>query len=122
MKKWILITLMVCIPAAASFVRATENPSTDSAKMQNIIYGATIDSKAAFYQKRIYLVDSEFKILADIGRDAVKKIEFLKAHRQSLIRNMIIKNVKFNKSSMDSFLGTRIHNISASMEAYSIEK
>jgi len=122
MKKWFLLTLMAWLVAATSCVWASESLSTsDSVKMQNIIYGATIDSKAAFYQKRIYLVDSEFKILADIGRDAVKKIGFLKAYRQNLINNMITKNVKFNKSSMDSFLGIRIHNISASMEAYSTE-
>ena len=121
MKKWFLLTLMAWIVAATSCVWAAEDLSIPSVKMQNIIYGATIDSKVAFYQKRIYLVDSEFKILADIGRDAVKKIGFLKAHRQNLIHNMVAKNVKFNKSSMDSFLGTKIHNIKASMEAYSKE-
>ena len=122
MKKWLLLTLLAWVAAATSCVWAADLSTSNSVKMQNIIYGATIDSKAVFYQKRIYLVDSEFKILADIGRDAVKKIGFLKTHRQNLIHNMIAKNVKFNKSSMDSFLGTKIHNISASMEAYSTEE
>ncbi len=122
MKKWFILAAVVMMVAATSYVWAAEDLSRpNSIKMQNIIYGGTIDSKASFYQKRIYLVDSEFKILSDIGKDAVKKIAFLKAYRQKLIGNMVAKNVKLNTSSMDSFLGTKIHNISTSMEAYSTE-
>ncbi len=122
MKKWFILAAVAMMVAATSYVWAAEDLSrSDSVKMQNIIYGATIDSKASFYQKRIYLVDSEFTILSDIGKDAVKKIAFLKAYRQKLIGNMVAKNVKLNTSSMDSFLGTKIHNISMSMEAYSTE-
>ncbi|WP_457552233.1 hypothetical protein [Desulfobacula sp.] len=122
MKKLFVLTIMAWLAVSISSVWAAQGLSSPgSAKMQNVIYGATIDGKASFYQKRIYLVDSEFKILSDIGKDAVKKIAFLKAYRQKLIDNMVAKNVKLNTSSMDSFLGTRIHNISTSMEAYSTE-
>jgi len=109
--------------AATSCVWAAQGVSLSdpSTKMQNIVYGATIDGKVSFYQKRIYLVDSEFKILADIGKDAVKKISFLKAYRQKLINNMISKNVKLTHTGMNSFLGTKIQNINTSMEAYSTE-
>ena len=121
MKKWSILTAIAWIMTATSCVWAAQGLSKSDSKMQNIIYGATIDSKASFYQKRIYLVDSEFKILADIGKDAVNKIAFLKSYRQKLIDNMISKNVKFTSSGMNSFLGTKINNISPSMEAYSTE-
>lgn len=122
MKKLFIIAALAWMVAATSCVWAAEDLSrSNSIRMQNIIYGATIDSKASFYQKRIYLVDSEFKILSDIGNDAVKKISFLKAYRQKLIGNMAAKNVKLNTTHMNSFLGTKIHNISASIEAYSTE-
>ena len=122
MTKNILLMVMAWIFIATSCVWAFNgSPAQNSVKMQKIVYGATIDSKVAFYQKRIYLVDSEFKILADIGKDAVKKISFLKAYRQQLVDNMIAKNVKLNRSSLNSFLGTKIHDINTTMEAYSTE-
>ena len=122
MKKWFILAAVALMVAATSCVWAAEDASrSNSVKMQNIIYGATIDSKAAFYQKRIYLVDSEFTILSDIGKDVVKKIAFLNAYRQKLIDNMVAKNVPLNTSSLNSFLGTRIHTIDTSMLAYSTE-
>jgi len=120
MKKIFIFIFMALMVVTASSVWAAQKVSAQgSAKMQNIIYGATIDSKACFYQKRIYLVDSEFKILSDIGKDAVKKIAFLTAYRQKLIDNMISKNIKHTTACMNSFLGARIHDINKSMEAYS---
>ncbi len=120
MKKLILITVIAWVAVTISSVWAAEEmTSFNSAKMQNIIYGATIDAKVSFYQKRIYLVDSEYKVLADIGKDAVKKIAFLKANRQSLINTMIDKNIAYTSARMNSFLGTKIHEIGSSMAAYS---
>lgn len=121
-KKWFIIAAVTLMVAAASYAWAAQGDSRSNAiQMQSLIYGATIDSKAAFYQKRIYLVDSEFSILSDIGKDAVEKIAFLKAYRQKLIDNMVTKNVPLNTSSLNSFLGTRIHRIETSMQAYSTE-
>ena len=88
--------------------------------MQTLIYGATIDSKIAFYQKRLYLVDSEFTILSDIGKDAVKRIAYLKSHRQSLINNMAAKDVDFTDTRMNAFLGKQMNRTNlTTMEAYS---
>lgn len=113
---------VACMVIITSSLWAAENvPGSNSIQMQNIVYGATIDSKVSFYQKRIYLIDSEYKILADIGKDAVQKISFLKSYRQRLIDNMISKNVSFTSSNMNSFLGTKIHDIPESMAAYSTE-
>lgn len=98
---------------------AMENSGANHEKMKEIVYGATVDGKIAFYQKRIYLTDSEFKILADIGTDAVQKIRYLKANRQEIINNMMASNVKLEKARLSAYLGKRIHTISDTMEAYS---
>lgn len=90
-------------------------------KMQQTIYGAAIDSKAAFYQKRIYLADSEFNILKEIGMEAVRKISYLKAHRQKIIDDMMTRNIQLKDASLNAFLGAKIRDIGLSMEAYSTE-
>ncbi len=122
MKTNILLMVMAWILIATSCVWGFDSSTArNSVRMQKIIYGATIDSKVAFYQGRVYLDDSEFKILADISKDAVKKITFLKTYRQHLIDDMVAKDIKLNRSSLHSFLGTKISDINATMEAYSTE-
>ena len=122
MIKAILLLAMVGLFVAVPSIWAADSPALqNSVKMQEVIYGATIDSKIAFYQKRIYLVDCDCKILSDIGEDAVKKVSFLKGYRQQLIDHMVTKNVKLDRSSLHSFLGTKIHDIDANMVVYSAE-
>ena len=120
MKVNIVLLVIVGMFIAAPSIWATGIPENqNSIMMQEAIYGATIDSKITFYQKRIYLIGCEFRILRDIGEDAVKKVSFLKECRQDLIDNMIAKNVKLDRSSLNSFLGTKIHDIDANMTEYS---
>ncbi len=92
-----------------------------SANTQENAYGNTIDNKVAFYQNRIHLVDSEYKILSDLGKDAVQKVSFLKSYRKQLIANMVAKNITTDPSKMNSFLGTKINDIGTTLEAYSTE-
>ncbi len=120
MKTWSTLIIMAIFLAAASIVWAADSTSNDTTKMQSTIYGATIDSKVAFYQKRLYLIDSEYKILADIGKDAVKRIAYLKSNRQRLIGNMTAQNIIFTNTGMDSFLGKTMNSANlTTMEAYS---
>ncbi len=89
--------------------------------MQEVVLGGAVDSKVAFYQKHIYLVDSEFKILADIGKDAVAKIRFLTANRQNLINSMMSQDVQLTRTKLSAFLGNKMNSIGTTMEAYSSE-
>jgi len=114
-----IIVILISIFITTSFVWGQE--AANSYKMKGVIYGGEIDSKRGFYQKRIYLVDSEYKILAEIGRDAVSKIQFLTAYRQHLINHMLTSNIPLKKSNMNSFLGGKLNAISLTMEAYSTE-
>ena len=122
MKATILFAIFVGLLIAASGAwAAEETPGRNTVEMQELIFGGTIDTKVAFYQKRIYLADSEFKILADIGKDAIKKIGFLKTNRQKLINHMIAQNVRLKSSSLNAFLGSKMRTIGTTMEAYSSE-
>jgi len=122
MKKAILLLTIVGLFIVVPYAWAVDSPDLKrSVTVQEIIYGATIDSKITFYQKRIYLTDCECRILRDIGDDAVKIVSFLEAYRQHLIENMVAKNVKLDRSSLHSFLGTKIHDIGASTVAYATE-
>ncbi len=56
------------------------------------IYGSAIDQKIAFYQSRLYLLDSEYTILSEIGRDASAKITYLTQNRGKIITEMIACN------------------------------
>ncbi len=112
-----LLTIAVII-MVATFGTSFAQTSTD---LQESAYGTTIDNKIAFYQKRIHLVESDYEILSDLGRDAVQKVSFLKSYRKQLITNMVAKNVKLDPSKMNSFLGTKINNIGTTLEAYSTE-
>ena len=120
MKKTVLLTLLTWIFVVTACAWAQVPAKTDI-QIQELVYGATIDSKVAFYQKRIYLSDSPYQILADIGKDAVQKVAFLKSKRQALIKNMMTKNIKLKESSLNSFIVSEMNSISTTMEAYSKE-
>ena len=123
MKKIALIIVMAFMVAASSAWAANGGVKNNKAiKMQSNVYGAQIDSKVAFYQKRLYLVDSEYKLLADIGKDAVKRISYLKTNRANLVKKMIDSDVTFTRTKMDSFLGRAMNNANLTtmfVEAYS---
>ena len=118
MKKIILLTILAWIFAAGAWAQTID---TKTSKMQENIYGGTIDAKVAFYQKRLYLSDSKYPILSQIGQDAIEKVSFLKAYRQQLVKNMTAKNIKLKKSSLNAFLLSKTNNIGTSVEAYSQE-
>ncbi|RLC01904.1 MAG: hypothetical protein DRH34_08275 [Deltaproteobacteria bacterium] len=122
MKGILLVTVLVGLLITAPGAWAVDGiPVKNPMKMQELIFGGTIDSKVAFYQKRIYLADSEFKILADIGKDAIKNVRFFKSNRQKIINHMIAENVKLTNSSLNAFLGSKMRSIGTTMEAYSSE-
>jgi len=57
-----------------------------------------------FYQARLYLLDSEFKILSDIAKDAEKMITFLEDRREYLITEMKLKNINSGTSKIRGFV------------------
>ena len=118
MKKVIGLSILALLISGVAWAQA---PFQTDKQMQMLAYGSVIDQKAAFYQKRIYLADSEYKILADIGKDAIQRVSFLKANRQQLVRQMMADNVKLKKSSLDAFMVAHMGQVRTTMEAYSTE-
>lgn len=116
MKKVFIITILALAMSAGTCAWAQSGGTN---LMKESIYGGTIDARVAFYQKRIYLADSEYTILRDIGRDAIEKVSFLKAYRRHLIEEMAASSINLKKSSLNVFLLSKINNISTSLEAYS---
>ncbi len=47
-----------------------------------------IDDLISFYQARLYLEDSDFKILSDIAQDAQNIISFLEGKKEQLVMEM----------------------------------
>lgn len=68
------------------------------------IYGAKIDQTISFYQGRLYLLDSEYKILYDIGKDAMKMINYLQEKRNQLIKEMVVKNIDFKSAKIRAYV------------------
>lgn len=116
MKRAIIFAILGCIVAATAWAQA---PVQANKQMQSLAYGSAIDQKVAFYQKRIYLADSEYKILADIGKDAVNRIAYLKSNRQQIVSNMLAENVQLKDSSLNAFMVGSMSHIQTTMEAYS---
>lgn len=69
----------------------------------NCIYESKINEVISFYQGRLYLSDSEYKILSDIGKDAAKIVDFLQAEKSQLINEMKVKGVPFKTAEMKAF-------------------
>ncbi len=63
-----------------------------------------IDQVIIFYQARLYLKDSEFKILSDIAKDAEKIISFLEDRKKQLVTEMKLKNIDLRISKIKGFV------------------
>lgn len=57
-----------------------------------------------FYQARLYLMDSELKILSDIAKDAEKIITFLEDRKKQLVIEMELKNIDLKTSKIKGFV------------------
>jgi len=84
MKTFTLITLSIVMGLILS------SNAFSSDKFEDM-YGSKIDQMITFYQARVYLFDSEYKILSDIGQDALKMIDYLKGRREQLVQEMKAK-------------------------------
>jgi exopolysaccharide biosynthesis protein len=91
-----VLTLMVSV--------AYSDTSSEMNK-KTAIYGSEIDQKIAFYQSRLYLLDSEYTILSEIGRDASAKTTYLIQNRGKIIKDMIAANAPLNCCKIKAFIG-----------------
>lgn len=72
------------------------------------IYESKINEMISFYQGRLYLTDSEYKILSDIGKAAEKKITYLQNNKSQLLSEMKAKDVHFNSFRIRTFVLSKV--------------
>ena len=102
-----VIGLVVFVVAAMCWSQSAVN----SYQMKKLAYGSEIDAKIAFYEKRLYLINSENPVLADIGKVAAQKIHFLKSYKAKLVEEMVAANVPLRKSKMKLFIFKKMRNL-----------
>ena len=71
------------------------------------IYASKVDQMISFYQGRLYLVDSEYKILSEIGKDAMKMINCLQGQKERLVKEMKEKKIEFKSQKMRAYVVNR---------------
>lgn len=93
----------------------------DSAEIRKreAIYGAAIDQQIAFYQARLYLMDSEYTILSEIGRNAATRISYLTAKKEDMIQEMIAARSPLQSKKMQAFISFSFYKDEDTAEAYS---
>ena len=103
MKKFLIIItavvfVLVCLP------------NVYAGDKSDCIYGSKIDQAISFYQARLYLIDSEWEILSDIGKDARKRIDYLYKNKQQLVREMKNKKIGFRIATINNFVNKKVRN------------
>lgn len=109
MKTLVTITLTLVI----GFVFSSTAFAMDKSEC---IYSSKINQMISFYQGRLYLTDSEFKILSDVGQDAQKMVNYLKANKDLLVREMLEKGLGFQSDKMRAFVVNRARFASTGIE------
>ena len=85
-------------------------PNVFAANKSECIYGSKIDQAISFYQARLYLIDSEYKILSDIGKDARKRINYLYKNKQQLVREMKDKKIGFKIAKINNYVNKKLRS------------
>lgn len=111
MKTSVLFAMSIII-----FFTALSGATADENSTQ--FYSDEIDKMILSYQGRLHLVDSNFKILSNIGKEAQKKIAFLQSRKQSLIAEMKAGNIEPVPSKIKSFISRKLTKTSETGLAY----
>jgi len=70
----------------------------------NCIYGSKINQMISFYQGRLYLTDSEYTILSDIGKDAKRMVNYLQERKKKLIKEMKESQVEVRSRKIRTYV------------------
>jgi len=97
MKKLFIITLFIVMGLVSMSTAFASDKS-------ECVYRSKIDQMITFYQARLYLTDSEYKILSDIGKDAEKIISYLQKEKVQLVQEMKDRKVEFSSAKINRFI------------------
>lgn len=100
MKLFIITLLGICLCFfCLSGVYAGEQPEQ--------MYKSEINRQISFYESRLYLLDSEYTILSDIGKDAKKMLSYLYEKKNDLVNEMVKKELVNNPKKIRTFVVNR---------------
>ncbi len=97
MKKLFIVTLSIVMGLVSLSTAFASDKS-------ECIYRSKIEQKISFYQARLYLTDSEYKILSDIGKDATKIISYLQKEKDQLVQEMKDRKVELSAAKINRFI------------------
>ena len=101
MKKCVLIIFCVFIGFASFSAAASDNKTKTS-------YESEVSKLITFYEKQLFLIDSEYKILSDIGKDAQIRVAYLRAKKDNLVHEMRAQNIVKTPEKIKSFAIQRV--------------
>ena len=100
MKKLFVITLSIVI-GMISMSNAFAADKSES------IYRSKINQMINFYQTRLYLEDSEYKVLSDIAEDAKKRINYLEKKKEQLVQEMKAEGVELSSVKIKNYISNK---------------
>jgi len=83
------IFITICIGIIMAIPGVVWSDAHTETEKKHCIYNAAIDQQIAFYQARLYLLDSEYRILSEIGRDAAARIAYLRKNKNRMVNDMV---------------------------------
>jgi len=103
MKKIIITTLFIVMGLALL-------SNAYAADKSESIYRSKVNQMINFYQARLYLIDSEYKILADIGKDAEKMINYLLEEKERLVQKMKNNDIELSSIKIKNYISNQARN------------
>ncbi|WP_457552105.1 hypothetical protein [Desulfobacula sp.] len=100
MKKLFIITLTIIMGLVSM-------STAFAADKSDCIYRSKIDQTINFYQARLYLIDSEYKILSDIGNDAQKTINYLQEKKEQIIQEMKDEKIELSSIKIKNYIAKK---------------
>lgn len=82
-------------------------------------YENEIDQMISFYEGRLHLIDIDFKILSDIGKDAKDKVTYLAASKNILVEEMRIQNIPKDSKKIRAYLSSKLRTKHIGLAYYS---
>lgn len=119
MKAKTFFLAVIIIFTCPGFIFSVESNQIDKKKC---IYGAAIDKKIADYKGKLYLLDSEYKILSEIADDALCQIKYITEMKKTIIENMIIENIPLRTRAINEYIGRHLNENQELLESYSFSR
>ena len=115
MKRRAFFIAVIIIFTCPAFINTAESNQTDK---KECIYRSAIEKKIADCKGKLYLLDSEYKILSEIAVDALCQIKYLNEMKNRIIENMITENIPLRTRCINEYIGRDLIENQGLVESY----